>query len=30
MLKKNMYAGPKYFDKLNPDPGPTRKARPAL
>ena len=30
MLKKNMYAGPKYFDKLKPDPGPTRKARPAL
>jgi len=30
MLKKNLYAGPKYFDKLKPDPGPTRKARPVL
>ena len=27
MLKKILYAGPKYFDKLKPDPGPTRKAR---
>jgi len=25
--KKVVYAGPKYFDKLKLEPGPTRKAR---
>ena len=25
-----LYAGPKHFDKIKPEPGPTRKARPDL
>jgi len=28
--KKLVYAGPKHFDKLELEPGPTRKARPDL
>jgi len=29
-IKKVLYAGPKYFDKLKPKSGPIRKARPDL
>jgi len=30
LRKKNVYTGPKHFDKLKPEPGPTPKARPDL
>jgi len=29
-IKNVLYADPKYFDKLKPEPGPTRKTRPDL
>jgi len=29
-IKKALYAGPTYFDKLKPEPCPIRKARPDL